>query len=365
MRPDLDDTTMGRQVVHPGSKRRCSSRGKSSKWSQLPTDLIELVLKKLPTIMDIMRIKAVCSPWRSTAKSYTSSPYHSPPQNPCIMFLMKVKDDEIWHRRYRSCVYDPIGNTVYQLRTVFSCFPFSRCMGSSYGWLLFFNESSCIVGLYNPISRARFRLPFFRELSRIRYCSSPLKAIVSFDPSSNKNFVVALVVGGDILFYKHNVKAWTELENSYRFTEIMFHNDHLYSLTSKGSSLAVWDCRKWPPVTSMRFKGSIPEGKIHRSYLAKSITGEVLRVVKLDDNKKPRVLVQKLDTSHVRWETVETLSDQVLFVIQKKAISLLRLDISGCEEYSVYDFPIIDHASCDVRSGYYPSLKPFWFIPTC
>lgn len=47
-------------------------------WSNLDTELLELILRRLYSA-DILHLKALCSSWKTAAESYIASPCHSPP----------------------------------------------------------------------------------------------------------------------------------------------------------------------------------------------------------------------------------------------------------------------------------------------
>ena len=40
----------------------------SLSWSDLPPELLGLVLRRLPSLADRVRLRAVCHPWRSNAR---------------------------------------------------------------------------------------------------------------------------------------------------------------------------------------------------------------------------------------------------------------------------------------------------------
>jgi hypothetical protein len=43
-------------------------------WSDLPLELLGLVLKCLPSLADRVRLRAVCHPWRSNAQQQSLPP---------------------------------------------------------------------------------------------------------------------------------------------------------------------------------------------------------------------------------------------------------------------------------------------------
>lgn len=160
-----------------------------------------------------------------------------------------------------------------------------KLCGSSHGWLVFFDKS--IIHLFNPLSKACIQLPEIRDGST---------AIVSSNPSNNKNFLVVVVVRRRLVFSRHKDKAWTALDDacsSYGYEDIMFHNDHLYALASN-KSLLVWDCGESVPMKSMYVPGSDAGlTNIDRTYfLVESVMGEILRVMKYNVQTRTQFLVE-------------------------------------------------------------------------
>lgn len=297
------------------------------------------------------------------------------------------------HEKQYSCLFDPAAKTVYKIKNVFKEFPCANYVGSSHGWLVFFDKS--IIHFFNPLSKDCIQLPEIRGVST---------AIVSSNPSNNKNFLVVVVVRRRLLFCRNKDKAWTALDDacsSYGYEEIMFHNDHLYALASN-KSLDVWDCRESVPMKSMYVPGSDAGVTVidPTYFLVESVMGEILRVMKYKIQTRTQFLVEKLNSAHQTWEKVEVLGDQILFVFRNQAISISNRSIAGCEENAVYDF---DHDSwfsnyaghgigqynlegdgiCKFKREYWmrsrnffdcPDIyelrycidqKPFWIVPTC
>lgn len=60
-------------------------------WSDLPTDMLGLILRKLD-LFDIIGFRCVCCSWNMAVQSYMAShSYAPPPQNP---WLMRLDEDD-------------------------------------------------------------------------------------------------------------------------------------------------------------------------------------------------------------------------------------------------------------------------------
>ncbi|KAF3457482.1 hypothetical protein FNV43_RR02140 [Rhamnella rubrinervis] len=65
-------------------------------WSDLPKEVLELVLKTL-AFMDIVRFKAVCSSWNIAAQYYIASPFYIPPRYSPPLLMRKGQEDDDEH----------------------------------------------------------------------------------------------------------------------------------------------------------------------------------------------------------------------------------------------------------------------------
>ncbi|XP_040364351.1 putative F-box protein At5g66830 [Rosa chinensis] len=244
------------------------------RWSELPTDLVELILKKLiPSefdllgFRDILRSKLVCHSWRSVAKSCSS--YAPLCQTPWLLL----------HQNNRSSLFDPAERKVYKIRNVYENFPCARCVGSSHGWMIIFYEDihsqESMAHLFNPISRSSIPLPGIQTLQSYRIS----KGIISSNPFTNKNFFVVVACHGGLAFYKHEDKSWTKFNDalSHLYDDIMFYNDKLFALAME--SLEVWDCSGSSPIKTVHLQDSVSHIPVDHTYLVESL-GEILRVGK-------------------------------------------------------------------------------------
>lgn len=107
----------------------------SLSWSDLPPDLLGLVIKNLPSTADRVRLKAVCHPWRSNALQFL------PPPLPWLTLpdgaFLRIPDGEV--------IRMPVPDNT-------------RCCGSIDNWL-FFMQSTGDCSLVNPFSKAIVELP--------------------------------------------------------------------------------------------------------------------------------------------------------------------------------------------------------------
>ncbi|KAL6223810.1 hypothetical protein ACLB2K_002668 [Fragaria x ananassa] len=324
-------------------QQKKSLKKRKANWSELPNELLESILKKLiPSEFDmvgfknIRHFKAVCQSWRGAAKSYSSNVLL--PQTPCLVL----------HEQAYS-LFDPVGKKVHEISH--KHFPHASFVGSSYGWIVMFYEEDYLqeskAHLFNPITRVSIPIPGIDALPDGGK-SLPSRAVISSNPSFNNNFVVVVEYGQGLAlaYYKHGEKnmSWTMLTDDYGEEGFVFHDDLLVASSDK-SCTAVWDFKEYPPL--QRSPSPIdeePPARNRVTYLTKSLTGEILRLGKRGgDNHKYETInfrVEKLNLAENKWEILQSLGDQSLFLFTEfnewQLMSLPNPCFLGCERNSIY-----------------------------
>ncbi|PRQ22826.1 hypothetical protein RchiOBHm_Chr6g0254461 [Rosa chinensis] len=323
-------------------------RTSKSRWSELPTDIGESILKKfVPPVFDdilifkhILSFRAVYHTWRTAAKAFCS--YTGFPQTPWLLV----------HTRCKSSIVDPEQKKVYEIQNVYGNhhhdFSDVRCKGSSHGWMVVFHKNwdvrESLAYVVNPITRARTEIPGKATLSDSEWHSVEItKVVLSSNPSSN-NFSVIVAyytqtrfVTGALAFCKYGDTSWSKLDypHKYIFHDILFHHDHLFALTKK-QSLYVWDFTESYLKMIFNIADTTPLRSVGRSYLVESM-GEVLRVVRGGENtNSAHFLVEKLNVKDKKWEKVQNLGDQSLFLFHDQSMSLPKTCFLGSEDNSIY-----------------------------
>ncbi|XP_062010502.1 putative F-box protein At1g65770 [Rosa rugosa] len=357
-----------------------SIKKRKANWSGLPTELLESILKKLiPSEFDILGFrdiryfKAVCHSWRTAAISCSS--YVPLPRTPCLLL-----------HENNSSLFDPIGKKVHQIRNICDFFPRATCVGSSYGWIVMFYEDEdskeSMAHLFNPISRASIPIPGTQTLQDYSLANKISKAIVSSNPSSNKNFFVVVEYKGNLAYYKlgDGDKSWRKLGDNNRHKYIMFHNDQLIAL-SRGLT-EIWNFKEYPPRRPRRIEDSPTDGRVEDSYLVESLTGDILRVGKSVKERgmdgTSQFSVKKLNLAESKWENVQSLGDQSLYLFREHVMSLPNPCFLGCEKNSIYfattkveeyriynldEGKVIRKESFSENVQLNACCKPFWIVP--
>lgn len=214
-------------------------------WSELPSELLELIIKKL-VVVDTIRFKSVCRYWNKAAQSTISSPSYIPkPQIPLLMLSTRPTMDQFHGCRFLNLEEN---GKVYELNNdvVYGGFSDDALYaGSSYGWLAILDKKTEPY-LVNPFSRAKIKFQL-EPTTRLRFEKGlVIKIVLSSNPSRNKNFSAAVLCGivppnNRLAFYEHSDNSnsftwtWSEFENEFYF-DITCHNGKVYALNFFNSS---------------------------------------------------------------------------------------------------------------------------------
>lgn len=382
----------------------------SSSWADLQMDILGLVLRRLPSLADRVRLRAVCRPWRSNAQLLTL-----PPPFPWLNLLdgtfLSISDGEI-HRM-------PLPDDA-------------SCYGSIDNWL-FLTDSDDGCSLMNPFSKATLQLP---KLARIWHhergnaynaCTRLFyKLAVPLPLDLSSDSLVAVLMNDPL---RHSVVCIVHRSistDSFRFHDRPIKNN-FYDIAFCGGKLYALSCGKLftvemsevhiekPKVPHVEcivedfptesHSQPCPENHICVTwpYLVAS-GGRLLNVIRLvgvpfppeddDDIFKDsltfsfEVYEADLNTGSRMWRRVESLGDQALFVGRHYSKSLSAAEYVGAQEDCIYfmcddyfrsdEDPLCDAGIYNMRSGVITPLlqentaprlhptgegHPTWFFP--
>ncbi|XP_050133142.1 putative F-box protein At5g55150 [Malus sylvestris] len=363
-------------------RRHIKRRTISPNWSDLRSEILELIMKNL-SFLDMLRFKSVCSSWNQAMKCYyaTSFPQTSP-------WLMLPSDQENVHNDIRTrCFYSLKEDEVYTVKNVLQECHDDWCVGSSHGWLVIM-DNNAVPHLLNPVSRRRIQLP---KIWSLQNCpSNPdsieqlrmtfiCKAVLSSDPSCNGNFVVVIIYGvlsSKLGFCKYGEEGsrWRGLEGVHgEYCDVIFHKEKLYALAGDGS-VEVWRDfnNSSTPIKTMNLhqpyselenvnhiiKDFSKDKYSTQTYLVESL-GEILSVGRVIGNfvnhegtavlegdldeygyfcpyRTLQFYVLKLNFTANKWEKIESLRGRALFLGGNQSMSVSTPDFLECEENSIY-----------------------------
>ncbi|XP_077239746.1 uncharacterized protein LOC143880654 [Tasmannia lanceolata] len=292
-----------------------------NRWSNIPKDIMELILKRLG-LADYIRSGAVCVSWRSFMREKRYPPV---PELPWIML------SEHDFRKTRS-FYSLSEGRVYKLNLP-EAYGVSWC-GSFMGWMIMTDDLKRTF-LLNPFSRSQIQLPtktLKREPFYIR------KAILSSAPISDCNteiidwVVVAIAHGDNMVFCRPGDETWTFFpdEEEDGFADVIIHKGLLYAISLSGE---LKECTLSPILKTRNVLPPVENEHILSLHLVESC-GELLMVSRFYNHasacnrRTTGFQVFKLDSSVSHWVSVESLGDHMLIMGFKWAKSL-RASVLG------------------------------------
>uniref|UniRef100_K3XXR1 F-box domain-containing protein n=1 Tax=Setaria italica TaxID=4555 RepID=K3XXR1_SETIT len=324
----------------------------SLSWSDLPPELLGLVLKHLPSLADRVRLRAVCQPWRSNARLQSL-----PPPLPWLTLpdgtFLSIPDGEI----IQMAVADG------------AC-----CCGSIDNWLfLMQNDGGC--SLTNPFSKATLDLPKLATVWRRDWLNAnegfnPLfyKLVVPSPLDSSPESLVAVLIldsanSSTVCICQPpvatDISRGRHMEPSRCLFDVAFFNGKLYGVAF-GDKLVIFEigydlgCKPKISATECIINSrdddlwdlpqSLSNEKAYmwREYLVECCGG---------------LLKADLSTNPGHWRRVNKLGGQALFVGRHCSKSFAAKEYNGIQEDCIYfmcDYPWPDSAADPLRdSGVY------------
>ena len=365
-------------------------------WSELQTDDLELILKKL-VYVDVLRFGAVCSSWKTAMGSYISSPLYNPlPQTPWLMLVLDGPNDI-------CSLFNLTETKSYDVKIRSKFHDHSWNLGASDGLSWFFNVITGDVVLFNLFSGDEFQLPSMSSLVAYEeICGDYLigEVALSSNPRRSKNFSVAITYKmrdqefpETLAFWRYGDETWTptQLMNQSYF-DIICHNDQIHALSVNRCTVDIWDFLSPFPKKVVEFESfpiistffleqwfAQPE-KCWSTRLVKSM-GEILNVeqffLEKDDGSLSTIgfVVSRFDYGERSWKHIQALPDRAIFVdVASSAVSVSTLDCPELEANSIYFVDDDDYLRVyNIKEGKIFNKKKYqkwkivgsclWFIP--
>ncbi|KAJ3696475.1 hypothetical protein LUZ61_000180 [Rhynchospora tenuis] len=358
-------------------------RKRERDWSELPSDLIHLIAKKLPDILDFIRFRAVCKMWRSSAP--VSDPPH---QLPWLLELFKRE------RNYRTLRRQQRYYTVSSGQTLMIPFTHRRPKlgtwidGGACSHYLAFNDVDCIVSFLNPLTNHRFSLPAYL-MSRPLFYGTPWMVWTGTDPIRDRCVVVVdrdRTLGNGICgwcFYDPHNNKWVDQEGF--FYASCYWKGKFFS-TSLGWTTEVFDAyskellHEIPPPQDEVLKDNRDElvWRLRETYLLVS-SGVILRVSWFYGSKRKAIeqsvfRINRLDYETADgkpcWVRIADIGDQILFLEEMHGFSMAARSSTGFRQGCIYfidpeEFIPYMH---DILAGTVervpcPFKRSTWFLP--
>lgn len=371
------------------------NKKRQSLWSDLPSELLELIALKL-SMVEVARFKSVCSSWNNAARGYPTGPFLMVPspaddQEQSLQFFSFQEGEE-----KKKLVFTAKDNLEKLLDN-------GRCVGSSHGWLIvqdkfanpwllnFFTgkeiqipkrETFPHIHSIEEIDDENFEVKYNPKFDKYPHCVSKWfkdlqkdliqKAVLSTNPSLDKNFKVAIIFSSvSRLAYWNESKEghkWTVLGHSCDYKDVVWDEERLCAINGQGI-VEVWDLKSSVPTRKICVSPQNPgifevgfrfdalqlylacsNGGIFviARYIGDMVNenGEVVDEADLllDDDTHPLVCpyrtlnfkVFKLDLIQETLSEVKSLQDQAMIVGGNQTVLLSTKDFDGLKKDSVY-----------------------------
>ncbi|KAH6837807.1 hypothetical protein C2S53_013967 [Perilla frutescens var. hirtella] len=312
-------------------------------YSELPTELMELILSKL-NLKDSIRASAVCKKWLAVATSLRK-PINAP-------WLMSFPKSGEWYQ-----FFDPSSRRMYYAE--YPELHGSRICYAKDSWLLAFKPRTRCVFFFQPYTRALIKLPKQQSaLDNMAFSAAPTSSsCVLFTMKNITPTVVAIHT------CRPGATAWTTLhfQNHQRFVcsvwnKVVFCMGLFYILSPNGL-LGLFD-----PEKSMWIISLVPPPQctehlsvVHwrRGKFMVEHNGDIFVIY---THAKGNPLVYKLDEIQGFWQEMRILGGMTLFA--NSLSSAARSDVHGMMRNRVYFSKLEFYGKRCVT--YYPESRRYY-----
>ncbi|GMH09911.1 hypothetical protein Nepgr_011752 [Nepenthes gracilis] len=313
----VETVSNGNQIALGGKQ----DTGDLRPWSDLPAELLELILNEL-TLKENIRVSGVCKRWQSIAVSIRVVN-----QPPWIMYFPKFGD---FHE-----FYDPLTRNTYSVQLPELCG--SRVCYTKDGWLLLYRPRTHCLFFFNPFTRRLIKLPRFEMTYQIVAfsCAPTSPSCIVFTVKHISPTVVAISTchPGALEWTTANYQNRLPFVSSI-WNKLVFSNGLFYCLSLTGW-LGVFDPKEltWNVLV-------VPPPRCPENFFAKNwwkgkflaeYEGEIM-VIYTCCSENP--IIFKLHQENMVWEEVKNLDGITLFASFLSSHS--RTNLPGVMRNSVY-----------------------------
>uniref|UniRef100_A0ACD5X1P0 Uncharacterized protein n=1 Tax=Avena sativa TaxID=4498 RepID=A0ACD5X1P0_AVESA len=247
----------------PADNSGCEPQRRS--WTDVPADILGIVVGRLPCVEDRARLRSVCGAWRAAARR------HRPPPPPLPLLV---------YSNFSFSIFSPDGAMTGMRRIPVPkevAADDVRCVGSFEGWLAgvrpnkgrYFGDGKCflmnafsrdVVHLPPPSASSHFVDTYTRShpiisgsgvvectVSAAQYVMSFCKVILSSSPDSGSKCIVAAISvhrnGAKLALWRPGMAAWCLCLGGCisKFSDITFYQGKLYMLSKLTTNLFAFE----------------------------------------------------------------------------------------------------------------------------
>ncbi|XP_059640546.1 putative F-box protein At5g60060 [Cornus florida] len=350
------------------------------RWSHLPNDLSTMIAKRLHNRLDNLRLRSVCSSWRSAIPPFKQNPFplHVPFYFPSHLSI---------HPEGRAH-YAFFQSTIYFLQPPMEQNPKPNVPNST-PWLLRVEEiENGKMHPLNPLSKIstdhvpkafptvlnllNFRITEIGQTYNLQFVDlnnkkietkweesviQTKKVVVSSNPwtTDGVDYEVMAIQRTKLWFLKLGDEKWSDIRapepgRSCHYNDCVYHKGKFFAVNDRGSTVVIGsDLRAEeivPPIRMNKRIASMRGGiSVKYRYLVSS-WGDLFLVTKCTGSYEKFVYdkrdmplhfkVYKLNEEKKEWGRVETLGDRVFFVGDNCSYCVSTWDFAGLKGDCIY-----------------------------
>ncbi|CAL5010993.1 unnamed protein product [Urochloa decumbens] len=352
------------------------SSNESSQWSDLHTDLVELLVPKI-SFIDVLHLRAVCKQW----SSISSAAIQHAKVFPLLMSTCPRRKDSL-------DFFDPVSKRKYTIILNIpddeDCKRSQMLWYSKNGWIIVSRGRRSLY-LVNPFKRSPDGVIILPLLD-----SYGIKGVSFSSVPGSADFLVITVqinaIGTlvRVKTWRPGDKDWTEnvFNNGIPFIMAchnpVFFQGNFYCLDINGR-IGVFkpDTSEWSVLekpVAIRSSDGMLSSECSYSYLAEW-NGALIAIFRADSVKQGAIMMYKLDRLQMRWSKLDGLKDAVVFWDRKSALVGPPPEEEFCNKMFLPNYAEKDGGRaptfyCFERRRYYPSfyghkepINALWFEP--
>ncbi|KAK4583027.1 hypothetical protein RGQ29_025982 [Quercus rubra] len=293
----------------------CKKDQEKKLWSDLPQELLDLVVKHLRDTESRITFRSICRSWRSSPPIYRPLPFPTLLDSPCLLTLGGGK----------CRIYHPLYNGPYQMDI--PALLGVRIRYSKYGWLLLSSDKGDdrSVFFFHPFNMTKIELPCLPFPIETMTFSTP--------PTGEDCFVIGIpFLAREFCIIRRGEESW----RIFPFTVMIPDNIQLLSncnpILYEGMCyclcqvpvVAVFDPNehRWRITYPIRFPKALLYKLVH-NYLVEG-NGKLFAVFEVKDYE-PCIHVFSLNLDTMKWDAVKNLGNQMLYVSLGSSFSELAV----------------------------------------
>lgn len=307
-----------------------------SRWSDLPIELLQLIVNRYLQFADHVRFGAVCKSWRSSVTSI--QPNHRPNHLEALKFpwLAVVSFHE-------NCagLFSPFEDKFYKNDKLNALH--HNILGSSRGWLV-----TC-THLLNPFANKTVKLAIADSRHASKWRTMVERVALSPKPTGDLCTIAGIYGLNKLVLFRPENSEWQIVNHNHNHANLMavlFMDGHLYCIDSKYGVMILEEYES----THYRWQAYISTGPMQlkrRKYSSHKIlrlaecTGEILMVVEYFNVLYETIGfdVCKLDFSGpTTWTKVSSLGDKMLLqgCVNMLCINAADFAVAGFRPNCIY-----------------------------